>query len=327
MNNKQYICEIFYKEGMISRRLIRIKAFKVLFSAVRSDSKTVKAAQNDLVTSCEKTKELYYFLLNIAPALVGVAADRIDAGLRKFHPTEEQANPNYKFVNNSFVKILDDDPKFGSFCQKHSLGWGEYDVFVRKVYNSIVASDYYKEYMSSGINSFEEDCKLFMRIFEEEFEDNEKLEEILEDMSLFWIDDLEYTLNVILKNFETVIAKKAIVHPNTFIKEDDKEFALTLLSESLMHYDEYSSLISENAANWKSERIVATDEMIIVMGLTEAVTFPNIPVKVTINEYLDISKFYSTPNSKVFVNGLLDKLIQQKISSGEIVKVGRGLQE
>lgn len=319
--------EYFKKYFMISRRLIRIKAFKVLFSAVCSDSKTLEAAQKELLNSCEKTKELYYFLLNIAPSLVNVASDRIDAGLRKFHPTEEQAHPNYKFVNNRFVKLLNDDPAFGSFCQKRSLVWGEYDVFVRKVYNSIVASDYYQEYMNSGNDSFEEDCRLFSRIYEEEFEDNEKLEEILEDMSLYWIDDLEYTLNVILKNIDTVISKKAIVHPNTFMKEDDKEFAVTLLSEAMTHHDEYMRLVSENASNWKSDRIVLTDAVIIVLGLAEAVCFSNIPIKVTINEYVDLSKFYSTPNSRVFVNGVLDKLIQQKVSSGEIVKVGRGLKE
>ncbi len=312
---------------MISRRLIRIKAFKVLFSAVCSESKTLESAQKELLNSCEKTKELYYFLLNIAPSLVNTASERIDAGLRKFHPTEEQANPNYKFVNNRFVKLLNDNPEFGSYCQKHSLGWGEYDVFVRKVYNSIVASEYYREYMSSGVDSFEEDCKLFARIYEEEFEDNEKFEEILEDMSLFWIDDIEYTLNVILKNIDSVIRKGTVVHPNTFMKEDDKEFALTLLSEAMLHHEEYMKLISENASNWKSDRIVLTDAIIIVLGLTEAVCFSNIPIKVTINEYVDLSKFYSTPNSRTFVNGLLDKLIQQKISSGEIVKVGRGLQE
>lgn len=118
-----------------------------------------------------------------------------------------------------------------------------------------------------------------------------------------------------------------MVHPSTFLKEDDKEFALRLFSESAAHYDEYFELISQHLDNWKSDRIVTTDATLIVMGLTEAVTFPTIPVKVTINEYVEISKYYSTPNSRIFVNGILDKLIQEKIASGEIVKLGRGLVE
>ena len=121
--------------------------------------------------------------------------------------------------------------------------------------------------------------------------------------------------------------KKRIVHPNTFLKEDDKEFALRLLSESIVRYDEYFKLLEEHLDNWKSDRLVSTDAALIVMGITEAVVFPTIPVKVTINEYVEIAKYYSTPNSRIFVNGILDRIIQEKIREGEIVKQGRGLFE
>ena len=310
---------------MLNRRLIRIKSFKVLYAAVGSGSNSLESAQKELLMSCEKTRELFYFLLNITGAIVNVAEDRIEAGLKKFHPSAQEANPNRKFVNNKYIEILLNDAEFGKFCRKRALNWGEYDVFVKKIYNSIISSDYYAAYMASDTNSFEEDCDLIKSIFEEEFEDNDGLSAILEEMSLYWIDDVAYTINIILNNIELTKKIHKIPHPNVFFKEEDKDYGIKLLGESLINYDEYMSLISKNVSNWDSERLVSTDATLIVMGIAEATYFPNIPIKVTINEYVEISKFYSTPNSRIFVNGLLDKIIQKKIASGEIVKTGRGL--
>ena len=312
---------------MLSRRLIRIKAFKTLFAFVGSESDNVNAAQKTLLESCDKVKDLYYFLLNISSSLVNVAEEKISVGLRKYHPTEAEANPNYKFVRNRFAALLSDDPEFGRNCQKRGLNWGEYDPFVRHVYNSMITKEYYQDYMNSEEDSFEADCRLFSCIFEDEFEDNEELESILEDISLLWIDDLAFALNAVIAGIAETSRKKRIVHPNTFLKEDDKEFALRLLSESIVHYDEYFKLMESHLDNWKADRLVLTDAALIVMGVTEAVEFPTIPVKVTINEYVEIAKYYSTPNSRIFVNGILDRIIQEKIREGEIIKQGRGLLE
>ena len=312
---------------MLSRRLIRIKAFKTLFAFVGSESDNVNAAQKTLLESCDKVKDLYYFMLNITASLVNVAEEKIAVGLRKFHPTEAEANPNYKFARNRFAALLADDPEFGRICQKRGLLWGEYEPFVRHVYNSMVTKEYYQNYMNSGEDSFEEDCQLISCIFQDEFEDNEELESILEDLSLLWIDDLAYALNAVIAGIDETRRKHRILHPNTFLKEDDKEFALRLLTESILRYDEYFKLMESHLDNWKSDRLVLTDAALIVMGVTEAVVFPTIPVKVTINEYVEISKYYSTPNSRIFVNGILDRIIQEKIASGEVVKQGRGLFE
>ena len=312
---------------MLSRRLIRIKVFKTLFAFVGSESDNVNAALKTLLESCDKVRDLYYFMLNISGPLVRVAEEKIAAGLRKFHPTEAEANPNYKFVRNRFAALLSDDPEFGRICAKRGLGWGEYEPFVRHVYNSMITKDYYRDYMASEEDSFEADCRLFSCIFQDEFEDNEELESILEDLSLLWIDDLAFALNAVIAGIDETARKKRIVHPNTFLKEDDKEFALRLLSESIVRYDEYFKLLEEHLDNWKSDRLVSTDAALIVMGITEAVVFPTIPVKVTINEYVEIAKYYSTPNSRIFVNGILDRIIQEKVREGEIVKQGRGLFE
>ena len=312
---------------MLSRRLIRIKAFKTLFAFEGSEADNVNAAQKSLVESCDKVKDLYYFLLNISGSLIRVAEEKISAGMRKFHPTEAEAHPNLKFVRNRFAQLLSDDPEFGRYCQKRGLSWAEWEPFVRHVYNSIVTKDYYLNYMNSGEDSFEEDCQLFSCIFQDEFEDNEELESILEDLSLLWIDDVAYALNAIIAGIGETSRRKHVVHPSTFLKEDDKEFALRLLAESIARYDEYFALVSAHLDNWNSDRLVSTDATLIVMGITEAVVFPTIPVKVTINEYVEIAKYYSTPNSRIFVNGILDRIIQEKIREGEVVKQGRGLLE
>lgn len=312
---------------MLNRRLIRIKAFKALFAFENSGAEHPENAVKELLKSCDKSRELYYFLLNITGPLTEVARERIEVGLHKFHPSEEEANPNYKFVNNRFVALVADDPEFGRFCQKKGLVWNEYDVLLKKVFSSIQTSDYYQEYMNSGADSFEEDCKLWKRIFEEEFEDNEMLENLLEDLSVNWVDELAFVLNAVIDGISETIRTEQLTKVDTFQKEDDRAFATRLLEESIDGYDEYFNLISSNLANWDSDRLVSTDIALIVMGIAEAVTFTTIPVKVTINEYVEISKFYSTPGSRSFVNGMLDKLIRMKVESGEITKVGRGLED
>lgn len=312
---------------MLNRRLIRIKAFKELFAFEFSGGTSPQAAVSNLMKDCDKTRELYCFLLNITGSLVKVARERIDAGMRKFHPSEEEANPNLKFVNNRFAALVCDDPKFGSFCQKKGLVWAEYDVFVKKTFASIQSSDYYKQYMTSGEDSFEEDCSVFQHIFEAEFEDNQQLYAILEDMYVSWGDEVAFVLNVIIRNIDLVKRTSRLPQVEPFQNEEDRDFARRLLEESIIGFEGYRNLVFENVINYESDRLVSTDIILIVMGLAEAMTFPSIPVKVTINEYVEISKYYSTPNSRVFVNGMLDKIIQQKVSEGEIIKTGRGLDE
>jgi len=312
---------------MLNRRLIRIKVFKELFSFEYSGADSVDAAVRNLLASCAKSRELYYFLLNISGALVNVAREKIEVGMRKFHPTEEEANPNMKFVNNRFASIVGADPELGKICQKKALVWSEYDVFVKKIYQSMVSSDYYRDYMKSGKDSLEEDCTLFKHIFEAEFEDNQLLYTLLEDMSIYWSDDLNYVLNVIIRNIDLTKRTGRIQHVGDFQNEADKLYATRLLEETALNFEEYRKLIVDNVSNWDGERLVSTDIVLIAMGVTEAVEFTSIPVKVTINEYVEISKYYSTPNSRIFVNGMLDRLIQQKIESGEVRKSGRGLSE
>lgn len=312
---------------MLNRRLIRIKVFKSLFSAVSSGADSAIGVEKSFLTSCDKTKDLYFFMMNVSVALKRAADAKIEAGLKKFHPTPEEKNPNMKFSENLFVERVLSEEKFTSYVEREGLLWNSEELllYVKRLYARIAEKEYFKAYMASPERSFKEDCNLFINIFTEEFEDDETLEQILEDMSLFWMDDLGFVLMTLVSNIEYLRDRDKFVIPNTFLKDDDKEFAVELMNFSLVNYHKFYDRVAENLSNWDSDRLVNTDIALIVLGVAEAVRFPNIPVKVTINEYVEISKFYSTVNSKVFVNGLLDKMIQKMLATGEIAKSGRGL--
>jgi len=310
---------------MISRRLIRVKVFKVLFSRVSSGSDSISGAEKELLLSCDKTLELYYFLLGLPVALKRLAEIKIESGLKKYQPTEEEVNPNRRFVGNAVIAKLENCEELTRFCESKGLLWSDHDSVVKKIHASLIQSDYYKEYMSAQESSFEQDIRFVMNIFEEELEDCDDLYTMLEDASLYWIDDIAYVINIILRRLPLLKENSKVTFPKVFIKYEDKDFAIRLLSKALLNYDEYVEMMAKYVLNWEPERLAATDTNLIVLGIAEAIAFPNIPLKVTINEYVELSKYYSTQNSKVFVNGILDKVLLGLQREGLIQKSGRGL--
>lgn len=318
---------------MLNRRILRIKAFKVLYSNAIAENMSLAQAQSQLDVACEATRDLYIYMLGIVSPLTKIARERIESAKTKFNPTEEDLNPNVKFAENALAKLLDADVDFQKILSKKKLSWDQYDIFLKKVMNSIASKDYFAEYMASETSSLKEDCRLFTRIFEEEFVDSEDLERILEDKSIYWNDDLAYALTwccKTLKTFEKGEPWKLLpLYQSELFSgpevESDKAFVRKLLQSAFAGYDRYFSMISESVTGWEKERLFSTDVALIVMGLAEASSFPTIPVKVTINEYVEISKFYGTQKSRSFVNGLLDRLIQSMVNDGKIVKEGKGL--
>ena len=298
---------------MLNRRILRIKAFKVLYSNAIAENMSLAQAQSQLDVACEATRDLYIYMLGIVSPLTKIARERIESAKTKFNPTEEELNPNVKFAENALAKLLDADVDFQKILSKKKLSWDQYDIFLKKVMNSIASKDYFAEYMASETSSLKEDCRLFTRIFEEEFVDSEDLERILEDKSIYWNDDLAYALTwccKTLKTFEKGEPWKLLpLYQSELFSgpevESDKAFVRKLLQSAFAGYDRYFSMISESVTGWEKERLFSTDVALIVMGLAEASSFPTIPVKVTINEYVEISKFYGTQKSRSFVNGLL----------------------
>lgn len=318
---------------MLNRRILRIKAFKVLYSYAENRSMSLKEAESQLEISCRATRDLYLFMLAIISPLTAEAAERIRAAREKFNPTEEERNPNMKFAENALAKYFDDDPDFRKIIGRMKLSWDQYDVLIRKTYDSIRTKDRFAQYMASPERSLKEDCKLFEHIFEEEFVDSADLEEILEDLSLYWTDDLAYALSWCCHSLEELSRGKDWTLPPLYKSEmsaksgvdSDKVFVTKLLRTAFNSFSPYSALVAETVPKWDKERLFVTDMVLIVCGLAEAKAFPEIPVKVTINEYVEISKYYGTPKSRSFVNGLLDRLIREMLESGDIVKTGRGL--
>lgn len=318
---------------MLNRRILRIKAFKVLYSSVLAENMSLTDAQTQLELSCEAARDLYIYMLGIVSPLTKIAQERIEAGKSKFNPTEDERNPNMKFAENALAKFLDEDVDFQKVFKKRKFDWTQYDLFLKKVMTSVASKEYYAEYMASDKRSLAEDCKLFTKIFEEEFVDSEELERILEDKSIYWNDDLAYSLTWCCKTLRNIAKGESWslipLYQSEMLKgegvESDKFFVNKLLKASFAGYERYSAMVAESVAGWEKERLFSTDMVLIVMGLAEAASFPTIPVKVTMNEYVEISKFYGTPKSRSFVNGLLDKLLQQLANEGQINKEGKGL--
>ena len=320
-------------KNMLNRRILRIKAFKVLYSSVLSGNTSLAQAEAQLDQACEATRDLYIYMLGIVSPLTKIANDRIAAAKAKFNPTEEERNPNMKFAENALAKLIDEDVDFQKVFSKKKFSWAQYDLLLKKIMNSVMTKDYYAEYMASEERSLKEDCKLFTRIFEEEFVDSEELEQILEEKSLYWNDDLAYALTWCCKTFKGFANGEGWsllpLYQSEMLKgdgvESDKYFVRKLLQASFAGYEKYSAMVADSVTGWEKERLFSTDVVLIVMGLAETVTFPTIPVKVTINEYVELAKFFGTPKSRSFVNGLLDRLVQNLVNEGKVVKEGKGL--
>ena len=318
---------------MLNRRILRIKVFKALYSSELKGNSSLAEAEAQLEASCEATRDLYLFMLGTVSPLTKIAADRIDAARRKFNPTEEEKNPNTKFADNALAKLLDADPDFVKLFRKKKFSWEQYDLVLKKIFNSIVTKDYYAAYMQSPESSLKDDCRLFIRIFEEEFVGSSELEAVLEGMSIYWGEDLPYALTYVCRTLDNLGKGGRWTLPPLYLSEtrqgpdieDDRLFARNLLRAGYLNYGKYYDMVAGSVSNWDNDRIVSTDMCIIILGMAEAVAFPTIPVKVTINEYVEISKFFGTPKSKIFVNGILDRLIQKMSQDGMIVKSGKGL--
>ena len=318
---------------MLNRRILRIKAFKTLYGSVLSGDMTLAQAEANLEASCEATRDLYIYMLGVVSPLTEIARERIEASRTKFNPTEEEKNPNMKFVENSLAVVLNQDVDFQKIFSKKKFSWAQYDLVLKKIFSSIQEKDYFKSYMESSERSLSEDCRLFTRIFEEEFVDCQELEHLLEEKSIHWNDDLAYSLTWCCKTLKSLAKGQSWsllpLYQSELLSgegvESDKFFVRKLLQVAYAGYEKYSAMVAESVEGWEKERLFSTDVVLIAMGLAEVVTFPTIPVKVTMNEYVEISKYYGTPKSRSFVNGLLDKLVAKLNEDGQIKKEGKGL--
>ncbi len=320
---------------MLNRRILRIKIFKSLYAAVQTWESASPASLADVQAafkqSAEATRDLYLFMSGIVVPLTELAAARLESARHKAHPTEQDLHPNTKFADNALARYLSEDPEFIKQFQKRKFSWQQYDLVLKKVLNNVAAKDWYKAYMDAPGRSLKEDCALFTHIFEEEFTDLPELQDLLEEMNLWWNDDLAYALTWCCRSFSDIAAGKPWrlppLYQSDLLKQksaaavdDDSAFAARLLEYAYCSYADYSDRIAALAEGWEKDRLVLTDICLIVCALAECTHFPNIPLRVSMNEYVEIAKYYGTLKSSVFVNGVLDRLVRQMQASGEIVK-------
>ena len=307
---------------MLNRRILRVKAFKVLYAYAENQDLTLKEALSSLDASCEATRDLYLYMMAVIPALTAEAARRIEAARGKFNPTEEDLNPRMRFAQNAVSALLLEDPDFQRLTEKKKISWANNDALVNNLYETLKTRPWFQAYLDGEEASLQADIRLWQQFFQEELEDNEELLAILEDSSIFWADELPYVLGTCIRSLEEMAHTGRWSYPPLYQSdilaaqgkpaESDHDFVHKLVTASYGRYAEYSALVAGSVSKWDQDRLYTTDTVLIVMGLTEAETFPNIPVKVSINEYVEISKYYSTPTSRGFVNGLLDRLMKEK---------------
>ena len=310
---------------MLGRRQLRAKAMQALYAYYRGN-KDINLVEKNMVRSVYDVEKLYFALLALIPAIQTEAEKRIEIGLNKNFPTDEELNPNRKFIHNRIFEILKNQDDLNEFIEKNKqLDWNVEDIYPAKVYKEFLEDKKFKTYLSAEENSFEDDKKIILHLFNKYIAPNEEIYDFLEDQNLSWSDDLHIANTMVqntIKSFKPDTENKLFT---LLLDENHLEFTRELVRECVHHEKELTELIEEKSQNWDFERIAMIDRLILQMALAEFLYFPSIPPKVTINEYVEMAKNYSTPKSKTFVNGILDKTLKDLKEQGKIRKSARGM--
>ena len=311
---------------MISRRMLRIKVVKALYAHMKSDADSLMASEKMLVTSIDKTYDLYFLLMSLVVEMAQYAEQRQEAAKNKKLPTYEDLNPNRKFVDNAVIRLLAQSDSVNDYLASRKLSWAKYPELVKSLYTQLEQSDYFKKYMTSQESSFREDLALITEFYTRELEGSEILESALDEMSILWNDDLGFALIMVTRTLSNMRASHTDVKVLPKFKSiEDLDFARELFAKAAVNFDNYQEEIEKYTRNWDVERIAFMDNLIMATAVAELVTFPSIPVKVTLDEYIEIAKYYSTHGSSTFINGILDKIVASFTEEGKINKSGRGL--
>ena len=311
---------------MISRRMLRIKAIKALYAHLKSDADSLMASEKTLVASIDKTYDLYFLMLSLIVELAHYAEQRQELARKKQLPTYEDLNPNRKFVENSVIRLIDSSDAVNDYLAARKLSWAKYPELIKTLFAQLEQTEYYKAYMSRAERSFRDDLALVTEFYTNELESSEILEDVLDEMSILWNDDLGFALIMVTRTLSNMRPSHTDVKVlPKFKSEEDLDFAMQLFEKASLGYADNLLYIEKFTRNWDVERIAFMDNLIMATAVAELITFPSIPVKVTLDEYIEIAKFYSTASSSTFINGVLDKVVASLQEEGRIQKSGRGL--
>jgi N utilization substance protein B len=316
---------------MLNRRHLRVKALHFLYAAFQSGKIEFAKGEKDLLGGIEKVYDLYLYFLLLVQEVTEQALQELEMAKVKHLPTKNDLNPSMRFVENQIAKLISTNVELQKKCNNKKIAWNEEPEMIKKFFYTIKNDDRFKAYMSSDApTGFEEDKKIWLYIIRELMFEFEPFQFYFEEKSIIWIDDYQIVYNAVLKTIEDL---KPSDNENKSLpslykdEEDDRKFVLELYRKTLLNDKENETVISKMTDNWEVERIAMMDVLLMKMAITEAITFSNIPVKVTLNEYIELSKNYSSPKSKIFINGVLDKIFELYKTEGKIKKTGRGLIE
>jgi len=314
---------------MLNRRQIRIKVMQLLFAYYSEEKPDVVKYEKVLFESFDRFRDLYIALLTLMPEMQAKAIEKIEAGMNKKLPTKEDLHPNTKFVTNSLVRILAYSKTLEKASKEIQIRWKDNDDLLKHMFKAMTESADYKEYMNSKSRGFEHDREYLLRFLRRHLVNFELLHDWLEEIGIFWNDDLDLASSMALKTLKTVNENDddITLMPLWKADDDEEEYTKQLFRKTLSMGADNEKLISDNAPNWDADRIALMDMVLLKMALAEAQSFESIPLKVTMNEYIELSNYYSTPKSSGFINGLLDALFPKLQSEGKIKKLGRGLVE
>ncbi|MBV4187543.1 transcription antitermination factor NusB [Phocaeicola vulgatus] len=307
---------------MINRVLIRLKIVQIVYAYYQNGGKNLDTAEKELFFSLSKAYDLYNYLLLLMVEVTKQANKRLNAAKNKLVPTKEELFPNTKFVENRFIAQLEVNKQLLEFSNNQKKTWENEADFVKTLCDKILESDIYKEYMASETSSYEEDRELWRKLYKNIIFNNIELDQVLEDQSLYWNDDKEIVDTFVLKTikrFDEKNGAKQELLPD-FKDEEDQDFARRLFRRTILNADYYRHLISENTKNWDLDRVAFMDVVIMQIALAEILSFPNIPVSVSLNEYVEIAKLYSTPKSGGFINGTLDGIVNSLKKENKLTK-------
>ena len=316
---------------MLSRRYLRIKTFHALYAYFLSDDKNERKIENELFLSLERMHDLYLLLLSVGQELTHQSKLKIEDGKNKRLPTAEDITPNTKFIDNKVLELLATNTELNELVKSKKISWSADQELVVKLSAFLKNHEVYLNYMSIKESSFEDDQKFVIDFYKKVIPEFDLLLSDLQDKSIFWgLDEIDFILSMVIKTIKKFSQKSTSsenILPLYRDKDEDVKFVKDLLKKTISSDAANSKLIGDKTKNWDVDRIAMIDILLMKMALTELVSFKSIPVKVTFNEYIELSKWYSTPKSKVFVNGILDKLVAELKANGKLKKIGKGLLE
>tara|TARA_R110000850_G_scaffold218852_3_gene344485 strand:- start:84910 stop:85854 length:945 start_codon:yes stop_codon:yes gene_type:complete len=314
---------------MLTRRHIRVKVLQSLYAYNNQEQASLEKQEKFLVASMEKMHDLYLLMLTVMLSVRAQAENFMELSKNKHLATEEDKKPSRNFIDNKILMLLEENKPLENLMHKRKLNhWQLNAEYPQILFKDLRSRDFYTEYLQIEHPTFNQDREFIINFFKEVVAPNDKLYDYLEDVQITWTDDFPIVNTAIVKMLSSV---KPTTKPENWIpalykNDDDEEFAIALLKKTISEDEVLMQEVEGKTPNWDRERIAELDLMLIKMGIVEFLHFPSIPVKVTINEYLEIAKEYSTPKSSLFINGLLDKMVKEYAQNNKVNKTGRGLQ-